>query len=70
MKNAREIDNVVKALEENEWLLEQALDEYETKHLDARRAELLGKLHTLNKGERQCKRFSIRFSRSSTFSSS
>lgn len=46
MKDFREIDNVVDALKENEWLLEQALNEYETKHLDARRAELLGKLHT------------------------
>lgn len=51
MKDFREIDNVVDALKENEWLLEQALNEYETKHLDARRAELLGKLHTLEKGE-------------------
>lgn len=51
MKPFREIDNVVDALKENEWLLEQALNEYETKHLDERRAELLGKLHTLEKGE-------------------
>ena len=44
MKNLREIDNVVDALKENEWLLEQALNEYETKHLDERRAERTGKL--------------------------
>jgi len=51
MKNSREIDNVVDALKENEWLLEQSLNEYETKHLDNRRAELLAKIHTLKKGE-------------------
>ena len=51
MTNSREIDNVVDALKENEWLLKQALNDWETKHLDARRAELLAKLHTLKKGE-------------------